>query len=519
MGYANSSIITNADYMSKYAQSGTMEVLLDMPQFMSEMGLSLKNASAAFKTPAQADAFIKNILHNDIYVGGRNSDINFMRRIAGNKVTSVKTKEVSTRYLTKRSNVITFTSTRLDTTNAGYVWATVSPSSHIANGTLSAPAIGYQIRNKKTQRNYVIVDENKTVPFAHEVKIASQDAGIAAGVEANQGYFVSKSQFVGGVSTPTIGNDIPDVGWMQSVRFSSRRIDRQIAIDTLDGWKDTLRFSLMPTSDGKLMWSWLPYQQEEARYQMQLNLSTDLLLATPITNSQLINDNNSITNPYFPKFPNIDSLRIGYYGLEPSIRYGGGMVYPYPKSTGFDFDRDGERIFARQNALRRTTEWLFIAGQMARYALDRVGSLLQQIYKMGISKDLEFADEGGSAQPSWTSDLKKWSINSYNYHGQTINIKTMDALSDIYNIGSDELSHRVYCMPLDGGKHLTTGAPVAPIEIIQYGDNGFSGGYEEYLIDQRKTDARTKTYAFWCQQAQSVLFNDINLWMMLEGFE
>ena len=95
----------------------------------------------------------------------------------------------------------------------------------------------------------------------------------------------------------------------------------------------------------------------------------------------------------------------------------------------------------------------------------------------------------------------------------------MDALSDIYNIGSDELSHRVYCMPLDGGKHLTTGAPVAPIEIIQYGDNGFSGGYEEYLIDQRKTDARTKTYAFWCQQAQSVLFNDINLWMMLEGFE
>jgi len=528
MSYANSTLLRNEDYLSKYAQSGTMEVMLDMPRFMAEMGLSLSAATAALKTPAAADAFIKNILYDDIWVGGRPSDINFMSELAGTNVERVKTKELSNRYLTKKSNTVFFTSTRSDTTNAGYVWATLATTSHMANGTLSAPFIGCQLRDKSTQQNFVVVDENKNTSWAHEICLATLD-GSTPTVKANNGYFVSRAAYVGGVSTQVLANDIPDVGWMQAVRFFTRRRDWKVAIDTLSGWKDDLRFSIMPTSDGKLVWSWLLYQQEEARYQLRLVHSSDLLLGTPITNANLINNNNSIPNPVFPSLPNIDNLRTGYYGLEPSLRYGGGLVYPYPKSTGFDFDRDGERIFARQNALKQTTGWLFIAGQQARYALDRsatklisqqgVGSLLQQIYKMGATKGLQYIDDGGKAVDTWTSSLSKWSIDGYKYHGQEINIKTFDALSDVYNIGSDELSHRVYCMPLDGVKHMRTGAPMNPIQIINFGDNGYSGDYEEYYIDQRITDAKTPVLTGWCQQSQSCLFHGMNLWMMLEGVE
>lgn len=533
MSYANSTLFSNELNMSKYAQSGTLEVMLDMPQFMAEMGLSLNLATQALKTPAAADAFIKNILYNDIYVGGRLSDINFMTRIAGGSATRVKTKEISNRYLTKKSNVVFFTSTRVDTTNAGFIWGTLAPSSHMANGTLSAPFVGCQLTNKSTQQNLVVVDENKSTNWAHEICVAVQDIYnttiTQATLQANQGYFVSRAAYVGGVSTEVLANDIPDVGWMQLVRFATRRRDWKVAIDVLSGWKDDLRFSLMPTSDGRLVWSWLLYQQEEARYQLRLVHSKDLLQSTPISNPSLINNNNNIPNPVFPKLPNIDNLRTGYYGLEPSIRYGGGLVYPYPKSTGFDFDRDGERIFARQNALMQTTGWLFIAGQMARYALDRsatklisqqgVGSLLQDIYKKGASSSLEYMDTGADAKPTWTAELSKWSIDGYKYHGQEINIKTLNALSDVTQIGSDELSHRVYCMPLDGVKHMTTGAPMNPIEILQFGDNGYSGDFQEYFVDLRTQQAKTPVLTGWCEQSQSVLFHGMNLWMMLEGVE
>ena len=398
MGYANSVIQSNADFLSKYTNRGTLAVMLDMPQFMAEMGLSLDNATAALQTPAAADAFIKNILHDDIYVGGRPSDINFMAQIAKGTQERVKTKEVWNRYLTKSSNVIFFTASRTDTTGNGYVWATLAPSCHMANGTLSAPFIGCGIRNKKTQENFIVVDENKDTNWGHEICIAPQTDGSTASVEKNQGYFVSRAANVGGVSTPVIVNDIPDVGWMQAVRFATRRRDWYVAIDTLSGWKDDLRFSIMPTSDGKLVWSWMLLQQEEARYQLRLVHSTDLLSGTPITNTDLINNNNSIPNPVFPNLPNIDSLRTGYYGMEPSIRYGGGLVYPYAASSGFDFDRDAQRIFTRQNALMQTTGWLFMSGYQARLSFDRSatkmtnlqgpGSLLSEMYKKALKEIL-----------------------------------------------------------------------------------------------------------------------------------
>lgn len=529
MGYADSSLIKNGDYLTKYAQSGTLSVMLDMPQFMKEMGLPLAAANAATKTPAEADAFIKNIVYNDLYVGGRQSDINFMYRIAGGGPTRVKTKELWNRYLTKRTNVVFFNATRTDTASLGYVWGTLTSGSHVGNGTLSMPGIGFQLQNKTTGQWYVVVNINKATNWGHEICIAPTQLGVTASIDANQPYFVSKSSYVGGVSTPNLGNDIPDVGWMQMFRFATRRKDWQVAIDDLSGWQDDLRFSLMPTTDGKLEWNWMLYQQQEARYQLRLDHTVDLLLSTPLTNPSLINNNNSIPNPVFPNIPNIDSLRTGYYGLDPSIQNGGGLVFPYPKSTGFDFDRDGERIFARQNALMQTTGWLFICGYMARLAMDRsatklkaqsgVGSLLSEIYRNGTSKSLEYLDMGADAKPTWQTELSKWGISGYDYHGNEINLKTLNALSDVYNIGSDELSYRVYCMPLDGVKHMTSGAAKAPIEIIQYGDNGYTGDYEEHFVDQRVTDARTNVFAGWMQQSQSVMFHGMNLWMMLKGVE
>jgi hypothetical protein len=527
MGYQNQTIQSNGESLSKYGQSGTLDTLLDIPHFMAGMGLNMANATLALKTPAAADTFIKSILHDTIYVGGEQSDINFMSEWAGRSVTRVQAKEISNRYLTKKNNNVTFTASRKDTTGAGYVWGTLSKSSHAMNGSLSQPFKGATLKNKKTQQYMVVVDENKLTDWAHEICVAPLSYGQVAEIEANQAYFVGKAASVGGVSTEVMVNDIPDIGWLQSVRFRTRRRDWKVAIDTLSGWKDELRFNIMPTSDGHLVDSWSFYQEVEARYQLRLIHSDDMLHGRPITNPSLINDNNLIPNPIFPGLPNIDSLRTGYYGLEPSIRFGGGIVYKYPQSTGFDFDRDGERIFARSNALKQTSAWLFIAGQMARFSLDRsatklvsqqgVGSLLSEIYQKGYNKGIKYVDESGKSIDAWATSLKKWSISGYDYHGNEINIKTLNALSDVSTIGSDELSHRVYCMPLNGIKNLKTGAAMNPIEIMQFGDNGYSGDYQEFFVDQRYTDAKTPVVTGWCEQSQAVAFHGMNLTMLLEG--
>mgnify|MGYP007100061288 FL=1 len=117
------------------------------------------------------------------------------------------------------------------------------------------------------------------------------------------------------------------------------------------------------------------------------------------------------------------------------------------------------------------------------------------------------------------TDLKKWSIDGYKYAGNEINIKTMNAFSDVSQIGSDEMSNKTFCMPLDGVKHLKTGAKMNPIELIQYGDNGYSGDYEEHFVDNRTQTIKTNTFTGWCQQSQSAMFHGMNLWMLLEGIE
>jgi hypothetical protein len=122
MGYQNQTIQSNGESLSKYGQSGTLDTLLDIPHFMAGMGLNMANATLALKTPAAADTFIKSILHDTIYVGGEQSDINFMSEWAGRSVTRVQAKEISNRYLTKKNNNVTFTASRKDTTGAGYVW-------------------------------------------------------------------------------------------------------------------------------------------------------------------------------------------------------------------------------------------------------------------------------------------------------------------------------------------------------------------------------------------------------------
>lgn len=470
MAQVNTNLFSNKPFFCQKDLSTTEILTLPFIQTLLEQDPSNTNY-AKCGDPNLGVLLYKNLVHTLIRCGGRKIDMNWMEELFPmQNQTKVDTKRFYNHYVCDPDlNVYVATST--SATGAGLpFWVQVLKSNHGASGTATLPALGFQWLDKDNGVWYTITDADTSVPFANRFELTPNDGTVTGSVSINTPYLIGVARFVGGCQGPAITNSITSIGYSQEVNFLRVRRDWRLCIDLLTGYQDKLQFMITYDVQGNPLDGWDVKEAQDMRLGIKSLLNLAGFIGTPTTNSTLISGAGAT----------IDSNYTGFYGLLPTLQYGGGNVYNYPSQNGFDWEIDGEPILLYQDSRKKTSKFMALAGmQFITNMIDRtnklvarqqVGATIWEAYKrMGPAEDV----------------LKKLEIMAYDYMGFGVDLKKVETWSDYRYFGSDKYSSMSIWLAQDG--ITENGRPLQPVEFYSQGVGKWTGDYEEFYIDYRKT--------------------------------
>lgn len=454
----------------------SIEGILGMPQFdiIAETDPALNSVTRLLGTESNLSTqWVANVVHQLIHVGGKKIDFNFFYDMFYKKENLVNTKRLFNHYITDADFNIYASATR---TGVGSVTFQLLKQNHLQGGSYSYPAVGQVLFDKDNMVYYYITNVDTTVPYAHKVTVESVVSNTTpVTIDANTAYVVLPANLVGGYSCPNVVNDAMSLGYTQQVSFFRLRKDWEVTIDLLRGTRDKAQFAYLYDKEGNKYTAFDLYEQQMAREDLRMAMNVFAFIGSPILNNNLITGVNAV----------IDADHTGFYGLVPSITYGGGILKPFSASVGWDWESDFEPISLYQESLKRTNEFLGLYGNQFAYQMDyrankmvsrqSVGSTMFEAYRRG-SEDK--SDEGV------VTHLKKLGVESWNYRGTYVDLKKWESLSDKRWVGSAQWSNSIILVP--GSGCTEGGKEVDPLEFYQYGNNGWTGEYTENFRDYRK---------------------------------
>lgn len=492
---------------------GSVEGVFAMEQFnaLTAANLACTAQDNACMDPNLGTTFIKNVVNQVIRCGGRNIDINFFMDLFGGTPRPVDSKRIFNHYICDADMNIYAAASREATSAGTALTFQVLKQNHSASGTESLPATGFLLMDKDRQIMYQITDVDTTLPYAHKVTILPTDKTVTAEIRANTPYFVIPARMVGGCSCPEPINSTFSIGYSKEVKPLRVRRDWKLCIDVLRSYMDKIQYAVIYDMNGKAYDSWDVFEAMEARQAVRIALNILSFVGTPVTNPSLISGVDAV----------VDDQHTGFYGMFPSIENGGGIVQNYNSAIGFDLEADGEPIFLYQDSLKRSNNFLFLAGQKFLFGLDNRANKMVRRTQGEANLFEAYRRMGDWLTPvevqggkSYVSELAKIGVKSYDYRGFGLDFKKVDAFSDKRYFGSDFYSGTAIGMPMEGATN-GQGNPVSAIEYYEYGNNGWTGGYEEFQVDFRKVDMCENLGGY---SAQSIMMamHCPNLWALIK---
>lgn len=477
----------------------SIDSILTLDKFNAMTESALETTSGNNITPAMAAAcgdpnmgttFRQNVVHQVINTSGSPIELNFFMEMFGSEEKMVDTLRFWNHYM----GDTTFNIYPANTTSAAPgqpITFQVLKQNHGASGTMNLAAIGYSLWDKDNMIEYIITNVNRDIPYANKVTMVCTDASIAPSINANTPYLITPARRVGGASCKEVTNQMSSIGYSQEVNFLRLRRDWEVEIKLLRAYRDKIQYPVIYDINGNPMDSWDVYEAMEAREGLRMALNLAAWIGTPTTNQSLISGVGAV----------IDGDHTGFYGMLPSIKFGGGIVYDFPQSLGFDFEADGEPLFLWQDSRKQTTRFMVKHGLGFDFtkndrsnklvANTQVGSTVYEAYKR-----LEGMDS------TYKTGLAKMGINSYKYNSFELDFSLWGSLSDQRYAGSDYFSNLAVCIPAEGPRE--GGRQIKPMEFYQYGQNGWTGDYEEFYVDNRKQTEACETIQGY--SAQSIAF-------------
>ena len=482
----------------------SIEGTLTLPKFdvITESNPETNSVAAWLGTDSNLGAtWVQNVVHQLIHIGGKKIDLNFFFDMFYTQQNLVQTKRLFNHYMTDPDLNVYAAATR---TGTGSVTFQLLKQNHLQGGSYSYPAEGYVLFDKDQMKYYYISSVDNTVPYAHKVTVESVvSASEPITIDANTAYLVLPANLVGGYSCANPINDAMSIGYTQQVNFIRYRKDWELTIDLLRGYRDKFQFAVIYDKEGNPYDAWDLYEAQAAREDLRMAHNVYAFIGTPIQNQNLITGINAI----------VDQDHVGYYGLIPSIEFGGGILKPFAASVGWDWESDGEPIFLYQDSLKRTTEFMVVAGQQLLINMDYrankmvarqgVGTTVFEAYKrLGVTD---------------TTGLEKLGIKSYHYRGFDLDIKKWDSLSDQRFVGSSQWSNSMFWIPATGCTE--NGREVSPIEFYQYGFNGWTGDYDEHYVDHRNAPQSCEKLSGYCVKSLAMKVHCPQLFVFAQGIQ
>lgn len=430
------------------------------------------NGQAAGLSPDEIGLFKDNVIEALILVGDESPQMLFsmFEKIFGS-VSPQETgaKKVSRMEQGRPNYWITISNTVTSASPGQPVTVDIAPSSHFSGGTTSLPQEGTYVPlpgNGFDGAFIPVGGKDDSVPYNHTIVLQPLRDDQVISLSAGQKIQLTFAKYVGNDSCPTDGELAISPGKIKTVSMGKIRADYCLQKSMMKGFfQGKLQFAF-GFLDGKPVDC---FQTEQ-----------DILMrrAMKMTKDRLFQTGRSITNPAITTTIEGFTEFEGYF---PSIKYGGGQVFPINSAaTGsFDPDTDLAEIILYANANRRTTEYMFF--QSKQFNINFLRKLNQFINgNPGACNFPSFSSTGMSQERM----IEFLGVEGYKLHGYSFAIKQMQEWSDVTYYGTDGYPFSKMGLITPMGKIPTSdGGMVSPVEIFYPRGCGLSGGYKEYFRD------------------------------------
>jgi hypothetical protein len=484
----------------------TSEVL-SLPVINMNLGLDTNGDPNNFGKcgdPNHGSLIVKNLIHKQIRCGGKPIDITFMEDMFPmSNPTNSTTKEWQNHYICDPDWNVYVAASVEGTAPGQPAWAQLLKSNHGENGAYSLPQLGYSFFDKDNQVQYQITDIDNSIPWAHRFEVTPLDEDVTVELRPNKAYLIAPARLVGGCNGTQITNSLTSIGYTQVNHALRVRRDWKLCVDLLTGYKDKFQFTIVYDSQGRPMDAWDVKEAQDMREGIRAALNMSAFIGTPITNPSLISGVGATVDPN----------HTGFYGLVPSLRYGGGNVYDYRSDLGFDLEADGEPIFLYQDSRKRTKKFMVMHGQKFAFSLvDRQNKMVART-QVGATVWEAFKRLGSLTETPYETEMAKLGLRHYSYMGFDLDFKKMDSWSDYRYIGSDYFNDLAIFMPQDGINNAD-GSPLNPVEFYTYGNGQWTGNYEEHYIDYRNQVGGENAIGGWAAQSLGMAVHCPNQWVL-----
>lgn len=490
----------------------SLEGTLTLPKFNAMTESSLENSSvnnvseqlaAACGDPNMGTTFRQNVVHQVIYCGGKNIELNFFRDMFPGDPRMVDTKRFWDHYICRTSLNLFFAAPSTAASAGAAFWAQVLKQNHGSSGTLNILATGYGLWDKDNMIEYYVTDVDYTVPYANKVQLTPANVAITGSVKANTPYLAAMSRRVGGESCTEPTPQMSTIGYSREVNFLRLRRDWKVSIDLLRAYRDKIQYPVIYDINGNPMDSWDVYEAMAAREGLQESLNVALFIGSPTDNPTLITGGGA----------KIDGDHRGFYGMLPTLKFGGGVVYDFPQDEGFDFESDGEPLFLWQDSQKRSTKFMVKHGLGFDFSKNDRANRLAPRAGGGTNVTWEAYKRLGKLSGDWQTDMVKMGINSYKYNSFELDFMLWGSLSDDAYMGSDYYRNLAIMIPAEGPTE--GGRQINPMEVFQYGQNGWTGDYYETTVDMRQTAEMCENIEGYCAQSMAFAMHCPELFILL----
>lgn len=327
---------------------------------------------------------------------------------------------------------------------------TVLRSLHAGNGNYTNVSVGGEIYIYEDRQWVRVTAVNDTVPYAHVVTVVPKEATYTVNIRKGKKMLFQPVQFVDGYSCPNPHTTWMTPGYINKISPMRLRKDWEQVMDLTKGYQDILQFGIMFDNEGREIEGWVPYNQIKSREEFKYATNLAFFMGQRVTNTALVGSGLTLENDKY----------AGFDGYLPTMRYGGGTVYDYSIANGISLEADFFPIIKRQDALKRSKDFMILAGFDFMHGMNRNNA---EVFKASAGQNnLNVFKQFGADM----DQIQKLEISQYTYMGYTFNFKRMDALSDTRSIGNYDMPYLGMAMPLTGVKN-TAGKSVSPIEFFQ----------------------------------------------------
>lgn len=491
----------------------SLQGTLNLPKFNAMTESSLENSSvnnvsdqlaAACGDPNLGTTFRQQVVRQAIYVGGSKIELNFFREMFPGTTTQdmIDTKRFWNHYIT-RTDLNLFAAASVTGAGPGQpLTFQVLRQNHGSNGTLNIVATGYELWDKDNMIQYYVTDVDYTIPYANKITIEPANQAVTGSIKANTPYLVEMARRVGGESCTSPTPQMSEIGYSREVNFLRLRRDWKVSMDLLRAYRDKIQYPVIYDMNGNPMDSWDVYEAMAAREGLQAALNIEMFIGSPTDNPSLITGGGAV----------IDSDHRGFYGLLPTLKYGGGVVYDFPIDEGFDFESDAEPLFLWQDSQKRTTRFMVKQGLGFDFTKNDRSNKLVARTQVGATV-WEAYKRMGAMDANNEQEMTKIGVSAYKYNSFELMFSTIGAFSDQAMFGSDYYRNLAIMIPVDGPTE--GGRQIDPMQVWQYGQNNWTGDYYETNVDMRNTQDMCENLEGYCAQSLAYAVHGPELFILL----